>query len=60
MKEQLVRVGRAFRINGEMVSYEEIKIGIVNQTYKVNYMMASGEHKSYMIQSINTYAFKQP
>ena len=60
MREQLVRVGRAFRIDGEMVSYEEIKIGLVNQTYKANYLMADGIEKSYMIQSINTYAFKQP
>ena len=34
MKEQLIRVGRAFRIDGDMASYEEIKIGLVNQTYK--------------------------
>ena len=60
MKDQLVRVGRAFSIDGDMVSYEEIKIGIVNQTYKVNYVLANGEYKSYIIQSINTYAFKQP
>ena len=39
MKEQLMRVGRAFRIDGDMVSYEEIKVGIVNQTYKANYVM---------------------
>lgn len=60
MKEQLMRVGRAFRIDGEFVSYEEIKVGIVNQTYKVNYVMADGKEKSFIVQSINTYAFKQP
>lgn len=60
MKEQLARVGRAFRIDGNMVSYEEIKVGIVNQTYKANYVVAGGQEKSYIIQSINTYAFKQP
>lgn len=60
MKNKLTQVGRAFRIAGDMVSYEEIKVGIVNQTYKVNYMMASGDEKSFIVQSINTYAFKQP
>ena len=53
-------VGHAFRINGDMVSYEEIKVGIVNQTYKVNYVMEDGKDKPYIVQSINTYAFKQP
>ena len=60
MREQLMRVGHAFRINGEMVSYEEIKIGLVNQTYKVNYVMKDGMEKSFIVQSINTYAFKHP
>ena len=60
MTDQLIRIGRAFRIDGDMVSYEEIKIGIVNQTYKVNYVSNSGIEKSYIVQSINTYAFKQP
>ena len=60
MKDQLTRVGRAFRISGELVSYEEIKIGLVNQTYKVNYVMEDGTGKSYIVQAINTYAFKQP
>lgn len=60
MKDQLIRIGHAFRIDGDMVSYEEIKVGIVNQTYKANYVLANGNHKSYIIQSINTYAFKQP
>ena len=60
MKEKLLRVCQAFRIPGDMVSYEEIKVGIVNQTYKVNFLTPEGKDKSYMIQSINTYAFKQP
>lgn len=60
MREQLERVGYAFRIDGSIVSYEEIKVGIVNQTYRVNYLLTNGKYKSYIIQSINTYAFKQP
>ena len=34
MTEQLKRVCRAFRIEGEWASYEEISVGNINHTYK--------------------------
>lgn len=55
-----MEICRAFRIPGEMVSYEEIKMGNVNRTYKVNFRQEDGSAKSYMVQRINTYAFKEP
>ena len=60
MKDILLDVCRGFRITYDMISYEEIKVGLVNQTYKVNFLKPDGMEKSYMVQSINTYAFKQP
>ena len=60
MREILSHVCYAFRIPYDMISYEEIKVGIVNQTYKVNCLKPDGIGKSYIVQSINTYAFKQP
>lgn len=60
IKEEILRVCRAFRIIGEMISCEELKIGIINQTYKVTFGMPDGAKKRYMVQSVNTYAFKQP
>lgn len=60
MKEILSAVCRAFRIADELVSYEEIKVGNVNATYKVNTMRADQAVKSYMIQRINTYVFRNP
>ena len=60
MREKLLEICRAFRIPGEMVSYEEIKMGNVNRTYKVNFRQEDGSAKSYMVQRINTYAFKEP
>ena len=42
-----------------MVLYEEIKVGIVKQTYKVNYVIVDNKDKFYFIQSINTYVFNQ-
>lgn len=60
MKDKLINVCRKFRIIGEMVSYEEIKVGNVNCTYKVNFTQADNREKSYIVQSINTYVFKNP
>lgn len=60
----LQRIGQAFRIPGPFFSYEEIKMGNVNRTYKVNYVVEDGAGsahlKSYLVQRINTYAFRTP
>ena len=61
---KLQQVGVAFRLPGPFFSYEEISIGNVNQTYKVNYVMDDGTGmariKSYLAQKLNTVAFKNP
>ena len=61
---KLLKVGEAFRIPGPFFSYEEIKMGNVNHTYKVNYIRDDGSGmakiKSYLVQRVNTYAFQRP
>lgn len=61
---KLLQVGEAFRIPGPFFSYEEIKVGNVNHTYKVNYIRDDGTGmariKSYLVQRVNTYAFQHP
>ena len=61
---KLLEVGEAFRIPGPFFSYEEIKMGNVNHTYKVNYIRDDGtgmaKIKSYLVQRVNTYAFQRP
>ena len=61
---KLLKVGEAFRIQGPFFSYEEIKVGNVNHTYKVNYIRDDGTGmariKSYLVQRVNTYAFQRP
>ena len=60
----LHKVGEAFRIPGPFFSYEEIKMGNVNHSYKVNYIYDDGSGmariKSYLMQRVNTYAFQHP
>lgn len=60
MNETLKRVCRAFRITDEFVDYEVIQTGIVNRTYKVNFRLADGSLKSFLVQNVNTYAFRDP
>ena len=60
MTDQLKRVCRAFRIEGQWVSYEEISVGNINHTYKVNFIRPDGQPKSYIVQRVNTYVYKNP
>lgn len=57
---ELRQVCDAFSIEGNLDSCEEIKCGNINRTYKVNFTRESGEKKSYIVQAVNTYVFKEP
>ncbi len=59
-EEKLQQVCRAFRIQGDFQSFDEIKVGNVNKTYRVNFLQPEGKHKSYVVQAVNTYVFKDP
>ena len=58
--EKLQEVCRQFRIYDEFLGYETIQMGNVNRTYKVNFRLADGSPKSFLVQNVNTYAFRNP
>ncbi len=58
--QKLLEVSRCFRIEDQYVGYETIQMGNVNQTYKVNFLLADGKPKSFLVQNVNTYAFRDP
>ena len=58
--QKLLEVSRLFRIEYEYLGYETIQMGNVNRTYKVNFMLPEGKPKSFLVQNINTYAFRNP
>ncbi len=64
MARKLQQVGEAFHIQGPFFSYEEVSQGNVNRTYKANYVRDDGtgmaQIKSYLVQRVNTYAFRNP
>lgn len=57
---KLEEVSRLFRIDYEYLGYETIQMGNVNRTYKVNFMLPEGTPKSFLVQNVNTYAFRNP
>ena len=60
LNNKLEEVSRLFRIRGEFLGYETIQVGNVNKTYEVKFMLPEGYQKSYLIQNVNTYAFRAP
>lgn len=60
INQKLEHVSRLFRIEGTYVGSERIQMGNVNKTYEVKFILPDGKPKSFLIQNVNTYAFRQP
>ena len=60
LHDKLLEVSRLFRIEYEYLGYETIQMGNVNHTYKVNFMLPEGKPKSFLVQNVNTYVFRNP
>ena len=60
MFNTLTVIGKKFRLEGEIYSYQAISMGNINATYKVTYMRADDTLKSYLFQRVNTHVFKSP
>jgi len=60
MFDKLKDVCKCFCIEGTFVGYETIRVGNVNKTYEVKFILPDGTAKSFLVQNVNTYAFRQP
>ena len=60
MNEKLAQISELFCIQGTFVGYRTIQVGNVNKTYEVRFIQPNGKPKSYLIQNVNTYAFRNP
>ena len=58
--DKLLEVSRKFRIDYDYLGYETIQMGNVNHTYKVNFRLPDGSPKAFLVQNVNTYAFRNP
>lgn len=60
MDEMLKRVCDTFRLPGTYLGYETIQVGLVNHTYKLTVRLEDGSEKNFLVQDVNTYAFRNP
>ena len=58
--EKLAKVCEGFCIEGIYLRHELIQVGNVNKTYRVIVQLADGNEKSFLVQNLNTYVFKNP
>lgn len=57
---KLEEVCKGFCIEGTFIGYETIQVGNVNHTYEVKVRLPDGTPKSFLVQNVNTYVFKNP
>ena len=60
LRDILRKIGEKFSLPGELIAYEKITRGNINDTYQVIYRQCNGENKYYVFQKVNTYVFKNP
>ena len=60
MQAKLAEVCSCFRIVGDFDSWEELKVGNINKTYRVTFARENGMKKSYILQKVNTFVFPNP
>ena len=60
MDAKLAQVCDLFRIEGTYLGHETIQVGNVNKTYEVKFRLPDGKPKSFLVQNVNTYAFRRP
>ena len=58
--EKLAKVCEGFCIKGTYIGHELIQVGNVNKTYRVKVLLPEGNEKSFLVQNLNTYVFKNP
>ena len=60
VQKKLANIGEVFRINGKLYAFNVLANGNINTTYSVKYRRFDGSVRSYIIQRINGYVFKDP
>lgn len=57
---ELTRIISRFAFEGALVACEPIKTGHINRTYRLRFEAEDGAARQYVLQRINTFAFKKP
>lgn len=56
-KDELIKIAKNFKIDGEPVKLEKCESGHINKTYAITYKKNEGEEKKYILQYVNTNVF---
>ena len=59
MKEKFSEIAKYFSLDGDIISYDVISFGHINQTYSV-YISSGEKVNRYVFQKINVFVFKNP
>ncbi len=59
-KAKVEEIGGIFHTNGKFIGFETINQGNINTTYRLDYRQEDGSTKSYILQKVNTFVFKDP
>ncbi|MBQ9148751.1 MAG: aminoglycoside phosphotransferase family protein [Oscillospiraceae bacterium] len=60
LNKKLAEICKLFRIEATYDGYETIQVGNVNHTYQIKTILPEGTPKSFLVQNVNTYAFRNP
>lgn len=60
VQAKLAEMGEVFRLKGKLYAFSVIANGNINTTYSAKFRRFDGSIKSYIIQRINGYVFKNP
>ena len=60
MDRKLRQICEKFRIYDTYLGHEIINVGNVNKTYRVMVRLQDGKEKSFLVQNLNTYVFRNP
>ena len=60
LMQLLAEICVKFRIPGQLIGYKLITRGNINATYRVDFREENGNRKSYVVQRVNVYVFKDP
>lgn len=60
VQTKLAEIGEIFRLNGKIYAFDVVSNGNINTTYSVKFRRFDGSIRSYIVQRINGYVFKNP
>lgn len=59
-KEKIRQIASLFHVTGTFMAHHVVNQGNINSTYRVDFRQEDGSVKSYILQKVNTFVFRNP